>query len=184
MRARADAAAASRLRVVHAVIDLAAERLVAEITLDDVAERAGVSVRTVLRHYGDRDGLLDAAIETATAEVMAEREVHGGRDEAVRVVMAHYEKHGALSLRLLAQEDDARMAPVVADAKRVHREWVEASFAADLPADPAAREEVVDLLVVATDVYCWKLLRRDRGQAAPVVEQRMRRLVDLILAGG
>ena len=45
----------------------------------------------------------------------------------------------------------------------MHREWVQTVFAPYLPAAEAAREARVDLLVVATDVYTWKQLRRDRG---------------------
>jgi hypothetical protein len=35
----------------------------------------------------------------------------------------------------------------------------------------------VDLLVVATDVYAWKLLRRDRGLSRNQTTERVRRLV-------
>ncbi len=42
----------------------------------------------------------------------------------------------------------------------MHRDWVETIFA--LRSSPGG-EDLVDLLVVATDVYTWKLLRRDRG---------------------
>jgi hypothetical protein len=42
-------------------------------------------------------------------------------------------------------------------------------------------EELTDLLVVATDVYTWKLLRRDRGLGRDRTERRMRHLVDRIL---
>ena len=43
-------------------------------------------------------------------------------------------------------------------------------------------EELTDLLVVATDVYTWKLLRRDRGLGRDRTERRMRLLVDRLLA--
>jgi hypothetical protein len=41
---------------------------------------------------------------------------------------------------------------------------------------------IVDLLVVATDVYAWKLLRRDAGHSRDKTEHSMRHLVDAILA--
>ncbi len=39
---------------------------------------------------------------------------------------------------------------------------VEEVFGAQLPVEPVERSRVIDVLVVATDVYSWKLLRRDR----------------------
>jgi hypothetical protein len=35
--------------------------------------------------------------------------------------------------------------------------------------------------VIATDVYTWKILRRDRGLSRKVVERRMQRLVETVL---
>ena len=40
----------------------------------------------------------------------------------------------------------------------------------------------IDLLVIATDVYSWKLLRRDAGLPRERTERSMRYLVDAILA--
>ena len=62
MTNRAEAAAATRQRILQAGLDLLWEQLTIETTLDDVAGRAGVSVKTVLRHFGSRDGF-DAALE-------------------------------------------------------------------------------------------------------------------------
>ena len=45
------------------------------------------------------------------------------------------------------------------------------------------REEMIDMLVVATDVYTWKLLRRDRGLSRDVVEKRMTRLAEAVAGG-
>jgi predicted acylesterase/phospholipase RssA len=57
----------------------------------------------------------------------------------------------------------------------MHRAWVHDAFE---PHD----ESTLDLLVVATDVYTWKLLRLDRGHSRAVTERRMRALVDAVLA--
>ena len=69
MGARAQAVEQTRSRILHTTIALAGERPFAEITLDAVAERAGVSVQTVLRQFGSRDGLVAAGAEVATAEI-------------------------------------------------------------------------------------------------------------------
>src|SRR5690242_13852140 len=118
MRARAEAKAATRLRILRALLGLSAEKMTIEITLDEVAERAGVTVQTVLRHFGSRDGLLDEAVKLASAEVEQERRVTPGDiDGAVEAVVAHYEKRGDYVLRLLGQEQDPRIAAVTTAGK-------------------------------------------------------------------
>ena len=52
------------------------------------------------------------------------------------------------------------------------------------PGRPARFAALTDLLVVATDVYTWKLLRRDRKLSQAQVERRLLRLVAAILDPG
>ncbi|MFB9177152.1 TetR/AcrR family transcriptional regulator [Dactylosporangium sucinum] len=186
MRARAEAKAATRLRVLRAVLELSEEKMTIEITLDEVASRAATSVQTVLRHFGSRDGLLDAAVALASAEVEQERRAPAGDVAgAVEAVVAHYERRGDFVLRLLGQEHDPRIAAVVGPGKELHRRWVEDTFGPQLQARPEGdREALADLLVVATDLYTWKLLRRDRGLDRPTTQSRMHAMVTAILAGG
>jgi AcrR family transcriptional regulator len=181
MTARAEAVEDTRSRIVHAVIDLAGERLFPEITLEAVAERAGVSVKTVLRRFGSREGLFRVAMDLAMADALAERRAPTGDvDAAVRTVVDHYERRGGTALLMLAQEDRDPVARKATDGgKAIHRAWVRDAFA------PATDDEaLLDLLVVATDVYTWKLLRRDRGRSRAVTEERMRVLVRSLLPEG
>jgi AcrR family transcriptional regulator len=183
MTARAAAVEQTRAKVLDAVIALHAERLSADISLADVAGRAGVSVQTVLRHFSSREGLLEAALDQASADVEDERRVAPGDVEgAVRSVVAHYERRGDEVLLLLAQERSEEFAArVTRHGRALHRRWVEESFGPLLPAG-ARREPVVDLLVVATDVYTWKLLRRDRGLSPARTRSRMLTLLRAVLA--
>jgi AcrR family transcriptional regulator len=185
MRARAEAKAATRLRILRAVLGLSEEKMTIEITLDEVAARAGATVQTVLRHFGSRDGLLDEAVKLASAEVEQERRATPGDiDGAVEAVVVHYEKRGDYVLRLLGQEHDPRIAAVITPGKQLHRRWVQDCFRPQLQARPAGEcEALTDLLVVATDLYTWKLLRRDRGLDPPTVRARMWSLITAILAG-
>ncbi len=179
MDARARSVEETRLRIIQALIGLAGEVPFAEITLDTVAERAGVSVQTVLRRFGSRDGLFAEALNAAVADIEQERRTPAGdAGEAVRVVVEHYETRGRTALLLLAQESHDDVARTVTDrGKASHRAWVRDAFA------PATDDEaVLDLLVVATDVYVWKLLRLDRGLSRAVTEQRIYHLVDAVLA--
>ena len=66
MRARADAAEQTRLRIIGAAIELGFEKPVAAITLPVIAERASVSVQTVLRQFGSREALIEEAAEYRT----------------------------------------------------------------------------------------------------------------------
>lgn len=185
MRVRADATAATRARIVDAVIALGYDDLDVDPTLERVAARAGVSAQTVLRHFGSREAVLDAALETAQRGVVEERvPTAGGPDAALTALLAHYELRGRFSLEMLARErTDARARAVTEPGKRLHRHWVESAFAERLAGrDEVERDALVDLLVVATDVFTWKLLHLDRGLPAAVVLDRMRTLTDAILA--
>ena len=179
MGARAQAVEETRRRILDSLVALAGERPFADITLDTIAERAGVSVQTVLRQFGSRDGLFAEAMEVANAEIEDERRTPPGEvGAAVRIVVDHYERLGRTTLLLLAQEgydDTARM--VTDRGKAMHRAWVRDAFA------PVTDDEAaLDLLVVATDVYTWKLLRIDRGHSRAVTERRMHDLVDAVVA--
>ena len=77
-------------------------------------------------------------------------------------------------LTTLASEDsDARARRMNSAGRLGHRAWVEQVFGARLPDDPAERSRLIDVLVVATDVYTWKLLRFDRGLSVGDVADRM-----------
>jgi AcrR family transcriptional regulator len=162
---------------------LVTEKLTVEIVLSDVAARAGVTVQTILRHFSSRDGLFDAAVEFVSREVAAEREAPvGDVREAVRVIVEHYEARGDWVVSILGQEAyDARVRTVTDIGRAVHREWVERVFAPQL-AVAVGRSDLAALLTVVTDVYVWKLLRRDQSLDRDQTEQRMRDLIEAILA--
>ena len=183
MTARAEAVRETRERILDAVLALHQQRLSSEISLADVAAEAGVSVQTVLRHFGSREGLVDAALEQATAAVQDERRAEPGDVAgAVRAIVDHYEWRGDGVLLLLAQEGTETFAAnVTSTGRAMHRRWVVDCFGPLLPRG-ARREEAVDLLVVATDVYTWKLLRRDRGLSVPRTRSRVETLVRAVLS--
>jgi AcrR family transcriptional regulator len=183
MDARARTVDETRTRIADAMFDLVSTRRLADISLDDVAARAGVSVQTVLRHYGSRSGLIEGAREYAVERVDRERSAPvGDLDRALRVLLDHYEKRGPMALLLLAQEDeDPLIADIAANGKAMHRSWVATVFAPHLPADGKGEEALLDLLVVATDVYTWKLLRLDRGLSRARTQERMSTLVRAVL---
>lgn len=164
MGARAHATAETRTRILRAVLDLHIERFHDQITLEDVAERAGVTVQTVLRHFGSRDALVTAAAEQATSDVLAQRNTApvGDVEGAVENLIDHYEEWGRSSLRLLVQEEQVPQLRAVADRGRaLHYAWVDRTFGPLLAdtSDALLRSKLIAL----TDVFTWKLLRLDLG---------------------
>lgn len=179
MRVRAESAALTKERILRATIDLAMEELRVDLTLEQVARRASTSVQTILRHFGTRDALVAAAIERGSAEVAEERRAPGaGVDANLALLVDHYEGRGRFVLSLLAR-DDAMSRAVTAPGKGLHRRWVEEVFGPELPDD--GQDAVVDMLVVVTDVYAWKLLRLDRGLDRATTEDRIRAMARAIL---
>ncbi|WP_179279951.1 TetR/AcrR family transcriptional regulator [Actinacidiphila glaucinigra] len=184
MTARAEATAQTRLRIMRSAFDLSNETKSLDMVLADVAARAGVSVRTVLRHFGSRDGLFDAVAVHVRDEVREERAAPvGDVATAIEVLFDHYERRGDMVLRLLGEElGDPRARSVTEEGRRTHRVWVQEVFAPQLSRHSGTECEVVtDLLVVATDVYTWKLLRHDRGLDRDEARQRVRYLIDAVL---
>ncbi len=209
MKARAESAQQTRDRILDAAQALLWERLSIDVRLDDVAERAGVTVQTVLRHFGRRDQLLEEAGARIQARVTAERGAAAPGDitGSITVLFNHYEEVGDLVVRRLAEEGrGSELDRMLAVGRAEHRRWVCRQFGPQLerlqrsgpvpydsadtragigplavvPGDAPA-EGLVDALVVACDVYAWRLLRRDfgrsRGQAEAVMAQTVRSLL-------
>ncbi|MFL6021901.1 MAG: TetR/AcrR family transcriptional regulator [Marmoricola sp.] len=183
--ARARAAEETGLRIIRSAFELQTERLTTEISLEDVAIRAGVSVQTVLRRFGSKAELFQASLELINSDIAEERRAPSGDvPGAVRVLVDHYEKHGDFALLMLAQEgsyDHVRQMSEM--GKKMHRNWVAEVFGPFLPTGAEPHDAAIDLLVIATDVYTWKLMRRDRGLSRDRTEQRINSLVTAVLAG-
>ena len=179
MGARARAVEETRRRVIAALFELSNERLFTDISLDDVAGVAGVSVQTILRHFGSRAGLIEAMIAHGKAAIAEERRTPiGDVESAVRVLVEHYDRRGNSTLLMLAQESGhPQIAAITRIGRVMHREWVEQVFAPYISDDP----ELVNLLVVATDLYTWKLLRQDRRLSRARTEQHITRLIRALL---
>jgi AcrR family transcriptional regulator len=186
MTARAEAAARTGRDILTATAELWRERPMDEITLAAIAERAGVSVRTVIRRFGSREGVIAACIESDAAGIVVERDqaVAGDVAGALRILLAHYERDGDAVLRTLGLEDKVPEAKAVVHAGRTgHRLWCARVFAPHLPpASDNAYGARLDALVAATDLYVWKLLRRDLGRSADATEQAIRTLVDGLIS--
>jgi len=183
-RARAKAAEATAERILDAFARRLEQSWFDEIRLDDVAADAEVSVQTIVRRFGGKDGLLEATTSRLESQITARRQVRPGDDEAaLRVLIEDYEAVGDLVLRALAQEARYPAIRGMTDlGRQSHREWLAGVFEAALAARPEAeRRRRLDALVVATDVYVWKLVRRDLGRPLTELRALMRRMIDAAL---
>jgi AcrR family transcriptional regulator len=165
MTARADAATATQDRILDAAGGLFWRALGESPSLEDVAKSAGTTVQTVLRHFGSKDGLMEAALRRASEGVRKERGAApvGDVPGAVRNLLEHYERYGEMVMRMLAEENRIPLLHKgIEHGREVHREWTARTFEPQLAklAD-AARERRMAQLVAICDVYVWKVLRRD-----------------------
>jgi AcrR family transcriptional regulator len=188
MVTRAEAAAQTRRRIVEAAFLLYTERDFEQVSLEDVAARAGVAERTVLRRFGSKEGLLDAVAESANQAIEERREnvSPGNVAAAVRCAVGDYERYGDATMRLLCQEGRvAAFAHIAEHGRRLHREWVERAFAPQLSRrSGAARRRLLAQLVAITDVYMWKLLRRDLRLGLVATAEALAEMVAGLEAGG
>ncbi len=186
MRARAEAAEATGERILDAAETVFFERPLEQVTLVAIAEQAGVSVQTVIRRFGDREALFGAVIARTAIQVSQQRgEARPGDVEgAARVMAEHYEEVGDGVLRLLGEEGRNPALRQLAEMGRAyHRDWCQRVFAPALRGlRGVARERRLAQLVAVTDVYTWKLLRRQSGLSARQTELALRELLEALTA--
>lgn len=147
-----------------------------EIRLEDVASDAGVTVQTVIRRFGGKEGLLEAGQKVMEANIKSARTVPAGNvAKALDAIITEYESLGSLVMRLLGQEE--RYAPIKAttDVGRAHhREWVGSVFLPWLEPMPSEqRRRAHDALVIALDIYVWKLVRIDMRRSTVELRRTM-----------
>lgn len=184
MTARAEAAAETGERILSAVTALFWERPTDQVVLKDVADRAGVTVQTVIRRFGGREGLVAAAAERAMAQTGAERAVQpGDLETAVTVLVDHYERNGVGVLRLLAAEEGSPALREFAEGgRRLHRDWCRTTFASALAGRTGVdRDRRLAQIVAVCDVYTWKLLRHDAGLSRRQTQLSMLELLEPLL---
>jgi AcrR family transcriptional regulator len=187
MVARAESAAATRERILDAAVEAFWELPGEQVSLDEVARRAGVAVQTVIRRFGGRDGLFAAAAEREAERVRRQRDEApvGDVPGAVRVLVDHYEAMGDRVLTLLAEEERVPGLREIADRGRVlHRDWCARVFAPALEGRVGAeRRRRLAQVVAICDVYTWKLLRRDAGLSRRQTELALLELLEPLLEG-
>lgn len=156
-----------------------------EVTLRDVARKAGVATQTLVNHFGTKANLAAAVVRQVGGQIdknrdeIAEGDVHGG----VAMLVAEYERVGDSIVRALALEERVpEMTDLLEQGRQAHRSWVKRVFADALPPQRGAEHDRrTAMLVAATDVLTWKLLRRDQGLSRRATEIAMRETVEALI---
>ena len=184
MGARAQAAERTQRAILDAAAALFWERDPDQITLEEIAERAGVTLQTVLRRFGSKDAVFAASAEVKSAEVARSREPEraGDRAGALRALFASYERIGEVNWRLLRFEGQHPvLRGILVEARARHRDWIARTFAELLPRSGAERERRIDALFTVTDFYVWKLYRTDLGHGRAATEAHILALLDAVI---
>ena len=166
--ARAESAAETGACIVEAFLVRLKRQWYDEITLDHVAEDARVTVQTIVRRFGGKAGLLAEAVREMVRRAGERRATPpGDLERLIRNLVDDYERTGNTIIRLLALEGrHATLHEQLSHARDRHRGWIAKAFAGDLEQlEARSQQALIDALVIATDVYTWKLLRRDMGRS-------------------
>ena len=117
MAKRVEATGRTRRRIELALIELLAVQPFSAITIGDIAAKAGVSVRTVQRHYASRDNVLAACVgfpTRALADELSRRPPASSPRAALRNLLeALFSFYGTNSDQVWAVYSRAREVPVL-----------------------------------------------------------------------
>jgi AcrR family transcriptional regulator len=181
MTVRAAKAEGNRDRIRLAAMQLYRERAIEAFTLDEVAARAGTTVQTVLRAFGSKEKLIIAAMNELAAGGTPLRPTRPGDVAAgVAALFDLYESIGDMVIQRLADERrHPAMKPDLDQGRENHRDAIRTMFAPQLAAVTGpARAQLLHALLAVTDVYVWKLLRRDQELGRAAAEAIVCRLIE------
>lgn len=175
----------TREAILDAAEELFADAYFDEVTLGDVARKAGVSPQTIANHFGNKSELyLQGIAERWAPAVEAQRATVrvGDIGSIVATACADYERTGPATLRgqSLADRFDA-LDQVMRGGREFHRQWVERSFGPLLPAAGKGRERLVTLLCIALDVRAWAQLRLESGLSQEATREHIEQLVTALV---
>ena len=188
---RAARAARTRDAIVEATVALVEEGDLRP-TAPRIAERAGVSVRSVFQHFDDLPALHTAVVQRVVERLavlvtsveptlpLDERVDAFARTRAALLeAVAPFRRAAAVHGPFAPELRDA-----VARGGAFLREEVERAFAPELDAAPAGeRGELLDALAVATSWGAWDVLRSESGDSPERARAVVVRTLAALLAG-
>jgi AcrR family transcriptional regulator len=183
--ARARSVEMTRENILRCAYELWLEVPYDALTMESVAQRAGVSKQTVIRQFTSKDDLAVAVVDWQRPKEEKGRDAEPGDvTSALSRLIDRYETMGDANVRVLEIE---RSVPAIQyllkNGRESHRGWIEHVFAPFLPKRGTARERRVMALYAATDVYLWKLLRRDFGLGREETKAVFQEMVEALVHG-
>lgn len=172
-------------RVLEAAIDLFGDHNVVP-TMEQIASRAGVSLRSLYRYYPDADGLLAAAIAFGLERARERAAIRDlGRGSLAERIDALVDTRlrvlDASADNLVALTHHATTSPAIRDAldaaRRAQRDQFRRQFATELAGADNAVAEAADLLTQVESVALLQALGTDRTATARVLKSSLQRLL-------
>ena len=182
----------SRTAICEACLDLVEEGVLRP-SADEIAERAGVSRRSIFNHFGDLAELYDAVVEVGLErcaplleEIPSDQPVSLRVDQVVRIRSRFLEAMAPFTRALTAQ---ALVGPASDQARRISKEAtrfqqanIERLFQKELARlDPIDRAETLESISASMAPLLWETLRRNRGLSAARARAVMKRMLEAIL---
>jgi AcrR family transcriptional regulator len=185
MGARAKAVEATRARIAETALEHFLAQPYDDVTIAGVAKAAGVSHQTVINHFESKERLFLAAtaVFAENVDTHQSQAVTGDVASIVSTIVDRYEETGDANVRLSLLEDRIpEVAQAITKARADQRAWLEEVFGPLLPEEEHARRLAVMAAYAATDVFVWKLLRRDHGLGREDTERVMRDTAEALVA--
>jgi len=184
--------ARSRLAICEACLDLVQEGAL-QPSADQIAERAGLSRRSIFNHFTDLAELYDAVVEVGMQrcapllEKISEDSPVSHRVDQLADVRARFLEATASFTRALTAQ--ALVGPAADQALRVSRnalrldhQDVERLFTPELTQlSPTDRSEVLEAMLAAMSPLQWEYLRRSRGNSVARAHAVMKRTLTSVL---
>src|SRR6056297_2960850 len=116
----------TRQSIISALGSLWNQYAISDITLDMIADEAGITKRTILRKFGSKENLMVESLSYDPAEISKQRDlaVPGDLDDILRTLLTNYENIGDAAIRTIQLEPKIEIAQKIGEKGRViHREW-------------------------------------------------------------
>jgi AcrR family transcriptional regulator len=184
--------ARSRLAICEACLDLVQEGAL-QPSADQIAERAGVSRRSIFNHFADLAELYDSVaevgmqrcaplLEEISEQAPPERRVERLVDVRTRFLEATAAFTRALTAQALVGPASDQAIRVSRDALRLQHQDVERLFRGELVAlPPAERAETLEAMSAAMSPLQWEYLRHSRRNSLARARAVLKRTLTAIL---
>lgn len=182
----------SRLAICDACLDLIQEGVL-QPSADQIAERAGISRRSIFYRFKDLSELYDAVVEVGMQrcapllrEIPVDASLRDRIDMSVDVRAQFFEGTAPFTRALAAQSlvgtTSAQARRVSLDALNRQAEDVERVFEPELSAlGEDARAELIEALASVSCAPHWEVLRRSRGLSMARARGVMKRAITALL---